>query len=91
MVNNKRYKGIEHITAEDKEQVKLSYNRWKVNRHNPNREDIKLLFAKYHEYVYKSPSDMACPSCVQFIYDYWHSVVAEWYLLDQTNQPVTNN
>ena len=75
---SKQYKGLDNITSNDKELVKECFSRWQQNRHRPNREDVKLLFAKYHEYVYKSPSDMACPSCVQFIYDYWRGVVANW-------------
>lgn len=71
MVMNKQYKGIQNITTEDRELVLKCMEHWQQNRHAPDREKVKTLFAKYHEYVYKSPSDMACPSCVQFIYDYW--------------------
>lgn len=78
MVMSKRYKGIENISGDDRHLVEQSFARWSENRHRPNKEDVKLLFAKYHEYIYKSPSDMACPSCVQFIYDYWRGVVANW-------------
>lgn len=76
MVMNKQYKGIENISDEDRTLVQECYGRWQQNRHRPNKEDIKTLFAKYHQYVYRSPSDMSCPSCVQFIFDYWNGVIA---------------
>ena len=78
MVMSKQYKGIENITVQDKELILQLFERWQQNRHRPNREDVRLLFCKYHEYVYKSPSDMGCSSCVQFIYDYWDRVTASW-------------
>lgn len=81
MVMDKQYKRIENITAEDRKLVEDCFGRWQQDRTRPNKEDVKTLFAKYHEYVYKSPSDMACCSCVQFIYDYWQSTIADW----QTN------
>ena len=71
MVMNKQYKGIQNMTTEDRELVLKCFGHWQLNRHRPDGEMVKALFAKYHEYVYKSPSDMSCPSCVQFIYDYW--------------------
>ncbi len=78
MVMSKQYKGIENITATDKELVRRLFTHWQQNRHQPNREEVKTLFGKYHEYVYKSPSDLSCPSCVQFIYDYWDRITANW-------------
>jgi hypothetical protein len=78
MVMNKQYKGLENISAEDQKQVQDCFARWQQNRHQPNKEDVKTLFAKYHEYIYKSPSDMACPSCVQFVFDYWKGVIVQW-------------
>lgn len=77
MKNN--YKGIQNITDADKVLVASAFNRWQQNRTRPKTEDIKLLFAKYHEYIYRSPKDMACPSCVQFIYDYWLKTVPTWH------------
>lgn len=78
VVMSKQYKGLDNITSIDKELIIECFGRWQQNRHRPNKEDVKLLFTKYHEYVYKSPSDMACPSCVQFIYDYWYRIVSQW-------------
>lgn len=78
MVMQKRYKGIANITSEDRELIQNCHHRWRQNRARPNNEDIKTLFAKYHEYVYHSPSDKSCPSCVQFVYDYWKGVVDGW-------------
>lgn len=78
MVMPKQYKGIDNITAEDQELVLKCMEHWQQNRHRPDGEKVKTLFAKYHEYVYKSPSDMSCSSCVQFIYDYWKRYMEDW-------------
>ncbi|CAN5432286.1 hypothetical protein BH09BAC1_BH09BAC1_16350 [soil metagenome] len=87
MVMPKQYKGIDNISADDHELVLECFTQWQQNRQRPNREHIKTLFDKYHEYVYKSPSDISCSSCVQFIFDYWKQVTETW----KTNKPITNN
>jgi hypothetical protein len=72
------YKGINNITDQDKQLVMVTHQRWASNRLNPDRGDIRLLFNKYHEYVYRSPADMACPSCVQFIFNFWLREINKW-------------
>ncbi|MDX2000962.1 MAG: hypothetical protein SFW35_00890 [Chitinophagales bacterium] len=71
-------KGIQHITDNDKAAVMDAFHRWERNRLGVAKEDIRFLFTKYHEYVYKSPRDMGCPSCVQYIFNYWQQQIGQW-------------
>ena len=72
------YKGIENITPDDKAAVEAAFGRWASRRSSPDWGDVKLLFDKFHEYVYRQPADTSCPSCVQYIFDYWNKQTNKW-------------
>lgn len=70
--------GIGAISIEDKEVVVRAVKSIMAHTGRPDRKHIVTLFRMYHKYVYRSPADTACPSCVQFIYKFWKQQFTEW-------------
>lgn len=74
----REYPGVEKIDQDDKETVIRAVKNMMAQKGRADRKHIVTLFRMYHKYVYKSPADTACPSCVQFIYKYWKQQFVEW-------------
>lgn len=72
------YKGIDNITADDKQEVISIMQQVQLNPLRADRQSVKRLFSLYHEYVYKSPKDMGCSSCVRFVLNFWNKQQKQW-------------
>ena len=77
-MKQQEYLGVGNITTTDKDEVIRAVKSIQANTGRPDRKYIVTLFRMYHKYVYRSPADTACPSCVQFIYKFWKQQFTEW-------------
>jgi len=63
--------GIDKITDADKKSVRNFMNLW--NKGGVTQDVVVALFALYHKYVHKSPSNYKCGACKATIRNYWNN------------------
>ncbi len=66
------------LSRQQKNDVKTAHQRWQSNRLRPYPADVKLLFDIYNQFVHRYPKDKGCPSCVQFIFNFWKKTIEQW-------------